>query len=31
MSDAQQFKNFRIWAALGTALLYVFLAATGNA
>ena len=31
MSETQQFKSFRIWAALGTALLYVFLAATGNA
>jgi hypothetical protein len=31
MSETQQFKNFRIWAALGTALLYVFLTATGNA
>ena len=31
MSDMQQFKNFRIWAAVGTAVLYVLLAATGNA
>lgn len=31
MSEIQQFKDFRIWAALATALLYVFLAATGNA
>ena len=31
MSETQQFKNFRIWAAVGTAVLYVFLAATGNA
>ena len=31
MSDAKLFNNFRIWAAVGTAVLYVFLAATGNA
>jgi hypothetical protein len=31
MSDRQQFKNFRIWAALGVALIYVVLAVTGNA
>jgi len=27
----QQYKSFRIWAAVGTAVLYIFLAATGNA
>ena len=31
MSDTQQFKNFRIWAAVGVALIYVVLAVTGNA
>jgi hypothetical protein len=31
MSETQQFKNFRIWAAVGVALLYVVLAVTGNA
>jgi hypothetical protein len=31
MSETQQFNNFLIWAAVGTAVLYVFLAATGNA
>jgi uncharacterized membrane protein (DUF441 family) len=31
MSETQQFKNFRLWVALATAILYVFLAATGNA
>jgi hypothetical protein len=31
MSETKQFKSFRIWAALGVALLYVFLAASGNA
>lgn len=31
MSEAKLFNNFRIWAAVGTAVLYVFLAATGNA
>jgi hypothetical protein len=31
MSETQQFKSFRIWAAVGVALLYVVLAATGNA
>ena len=31
MSEKQQFKNFRIWAAVGVALVYVFLAASGNA
>jgi len=31
MSETQQFKNFRIWAAVGVALLYVVLAASGNA
>jgi hypothetical protein len=31
MSDIQHYKNFRIWAAVGTAVIYVFLAATGNA
>jgi heme A synthase len=31
MSETQQFKNFRIWAAVGVALLYLVLAASGNA
>jgi hypothetical protein len=31
MSNIQHYKNFRIWAAVGTAIIYVFLAATGNA
>lgn len=31
MSEAKHFTNFRIWAAVGTAVLYVFLAATGKA
>jgi hypothetical protein len=31
MGEIEQFKNFRIWAALGTAVLYIFLAITGNA
>ena len=31
MSETQQFNNFRIWAALGTVVLYILLAATGNA
>jgi hypothetical protein len=31
MGETQQFRNFRIWVAVGTAVLYVFLAMTGNA
>jgi hypothetical protein len=31
MSETQQFKNFRIWAAVGVALVYVILAVSGNA
>jgi hypothetical protein len=31
MGETHQFKNFRIWAALGVALLYMLLAASGNA
>jgi hypothetical protein len=31
MSQKQHYKNFRIWAAVGIAIIYVFLAATGNA
>jgi heme A synthase len=31
MSETQQFKSFRIWAAVGVALLYLVLAASGNA
>jgi len=31
MSEAQQFKNFRIWAAVGVALVYVIMAVSGNA
>ena len=31
MSEMQQLKSFRIWAALATVVIYVFLAATGNA
>ena len=31
MSESQQFKNFRIWAAVGVALVYVVLAISGNA
>jgi hypothetical protein len=31
MGETQQFRNFRIWAAVGTVVLYVFLAITGNA
>jgi uncharacterized membrane protein (DUF441 family) len=31
MSETQQFKNFRIWAAVGVALVYVVLAVSGNA
>jgi len=31
MSETAQFKNFRIWAAVGVALLYIVLAASGNA
>jgi hypothetical protein len=31
MSEMQQFRNFRIWAAVGIAALYILLAATGNA
>jgi hypothetical protein len=31
MSETEQFKNFRIWAAVGVALLYMVLAASGNA
>lgn len=31
MSESQQFKNFRIWAAVGVALVYVVLAVSGNA
>jgi hypothetical protein len=31
MKDMDQFRSFRILAAVGVAILYVFLAATGNA
>jgi hypothetical protein len=31
MSESRQFQNFRIWAAVGVALLYVVLAISGNA
>jgi hypothetical protein len=31
MSESQQFKNFRIWAAVAVALVYVVLAVSGNA
>jgi hypothetical protein len=31
MGETQDFKNFRIWAALGVALVYILLAASGNA
>jgi hypothetical protein len=31
MSETQQFKNFRIWAAVGVVLVYVILAVSGNA
>jgi hypothetical protein len=31
MSETQQFKNFRIWVAVGVALVYVVLAVSGNA
>jgi hypothetical protein len=31
MGDIKEFKRFRIWAALATAAIYIFLLATGNA
>jgi hypothetical protein len=31
MSESRQFQNFRIWAAVGVALVYVVLAISGNA
>jgi hypothetical protein len=31
MGETQQFTNFRIWAALAVAVLYILLASTGNA
>jgi hypothetical protein len=31
MGETQDFKNFRIWAALGIAVVYMLLAASGNA
>jgi hypothetical protein len=31
MGEIQDFKNFRIWAALGIAVVYMLLAASGNA
>ena len=31
MGETQDFKNFRVWAALGIAVIYILLAASGNA
>jgi hypothetical protein len=31
MGETQDFKSFRVWAALGIALVYILLAASGNA
>jgi hypothetical protein len=31
MGETQDFKNFRVWAALGIAVVYILLAASGNA
>jgi hypothetical protein len=31
MSESQQFRNFRIWAAVAVALVYAVLAISGNA
>jgi hypothetical protein len=31
MSESQDFKKFRVWAALGIAVIYILLAASGNA
>jgi hypothetical protein len=31
MSESRQFQNFRIWVAVGVALVYVVLAVSGNA
>jgi len=31
MGETQDFKNFRVWTALGIAVVYMLLAASGNA